>query len=71
MTNFLLLVLAKARVDLGTDVLRRQLIHAIDVLRDADERILLVLDLLLGFFDIIFEAFDKTIRAHVRRVLPL
>ena len=70
MTNFLLLVLAKARVDLGTDVLRRQLIHAIDVLRDADERILLVLDLLLGIVDGLVEAFDKTIRGHVRRVLP-
>ena len=48
MTNFLLLVLAKARVNLGTDVLRRQLIHAIDVLRDAVEGILLICDLLLG-----------------------
>ena len=71
MTNFLLLVLvAKARVDLGTDVLRRQLIHAIDVLRDAVERILLLFDLLLGVLDGRVEATDKTIRGHVRRVLP-
>ena len=69
-TNFLLLVLSKARVDLGTDVLRRQLIHAIDVLRDADERIFLELDLRLGIFDGRVEAIDKTIRGHARRVLP-
>ena len=70
MSNFLLLVLSKARVDLGTDVLRRQLIHAIDVLRDADERIFLELDLRLGIFDGRVEAIDKTIRGHARRVLP-
>ena len=57
MTNFLLLVLAKG-VDLGTNVLRSQLIHGIDILRDAAESLLLVFDLLLGRLDVIVEAFD-------------
>ena len=70
MTNFLLLVLAKARVNLGTDVLRRQLIHAIDVLRDAVEGILLICDLLLGLFDAFFEALDETISIEQLRVRP-
>ena len=68
MKHFLLLVLAKARVDLGTDVLRRQLIHTIDVLRYAVEVILLVLYLLLGQLDALIEAIDKTIRVEARRV---
>ena len=70
MTNFLLLVLAKARVDLGTDVLRRQLIHTIDVLRDAFEGVSLRFDLLLGLIDGFIEAIDKTIRGEARSVLP-
>ena len=70
MTNFLLLVLAKARVNLGTDVLRRQLIHAIDVLRDAVEGILLICDLLLGLFDAFLEALDETISIEHLRLRP-
>ena len=71
MTNFLLLVLAKARVNLGTDVLRRQLIHAIDVLRDAVEGILLICDLLLGLLDVLLEALDETISIEHLRLRPL
>ena len=70
MASFLLLVLAKAGVNFGTDVLRCQLVHFLDINIDSPEHLLLIVDFILGLLDARVEALDKTVRGQARRVLP-